>query len=275
NGYLPFPRQTGAASAYWVGEAATITTSEQTTGRLEMRAKKLAARMRLPNELLRFGTPSVEAFARADLARVLALKADRTFLDAVGSTTTPKGLINYSGIETYTAGTAGTNGNTLDPSDPAGMLAEIEENDYDLEMERFCWMMRPKMWKNIRTRRAGVYNGSSIDEGAGEWLFDINRADIRNGAPAMLEGWPVLKSSQIANTRTKGSSSDLTYILGGIFAHFLIGRVGVMEFATSAQGDTDFSTDQTSLRVIQHMDGQPRYENAFVVCDSIDMDLPA
>lgn len=275
NGYLPFPKQTGATTAYWVGEATSIDTSEVATGRMEMRAKKLAARVRLPNELLRFATPSVEAFIRADIARVLALKADRTFLDAVGSTVSPKGLINYSGVQTYTAGTVANDGNQFEPEDPAGMLAVVEESDYDLEVERWAWMMRPKMWKNLRVRRAGIYNGSSVDDTKGEWLFDVNRGDIRNGAPTMLEGWPVIKSSQISGAHAKGVSTDLTYILGGIFAHFLIARMGVMEIATATQGDTDFATDQTSLRAIQHMDAAPRYENAFVVCDSLDMDLPA
>ena len=63
-----------------------------------------------------------------------------------------------------------------------------------------------------------------------------------------------------------GSGTNLYQTLCGVFAHWMIGRVGVAEFATSTQGDTPFQNDQTWLRVIQHMDAGPRYEDAFIKC---------
>jgi HK97 family phage major capsid protein len=273
NGRLPFPKQTSASSGYWVGENQAVTESEPGTGAFELLAKKLACLIKCPNELIRFGTPSVEAFFRSDMARVLALKADRTLLDGVGATTSPKGLINFDGVNTYVASTVATDGNTFEPEDVNLMLSVVEELDHDLDTAAWKWIMRPKMWTNIQNRRAG--SGYGDDDHKGAWLFPINRSDIAAGRASMLAGHPVLRSTQVSGVRTKGSSSDLSYILGGVFAHYLLGRIGVLEITTTTQGDTAFANDQTWLKAIQHLDGAPRYPNAFVFCDSSAMDLPA
>lgn len=277
NGRLQMNKQTGATTAYWVGEVPsnkstpTITASEPTTGLLTFLAKKLAVLCKVPNELMRFAGPETEAFLRRDMATVAALEASKAMLDGTANGLRIKGLITYA-IQSYIAGTVATDGNTFEPEDVGGMLAALEEADHMLEDGSVSWVMRPKMFNNLRNRRTAPHTAGTYD---GEWLFPMNRADMTKGTPAMLDGYPIVKSSQVANTRTKGSATDLTYILAGIWRHYIIGRVGVAEFATTSQGDTPFQTDQTWVRFIQHMDAAPRYENAFVFCDQIDMDLPA
>ncbi len=280
NGFLKFPRQTGAVTSYWVGEKSTITASEPTTGSLELRAKKCAAICVLPSELLRYGGPAVEAFVRADLASELALAVDLAGLEGAGTTTEPKGVLNYANIITHTAGTVATDGNTFQPEDPSRMLAEIEEANFDPDREGFAWLMRGKMWRNILNRRSGALDTSdNLVEGVGQWLFDVNRADISAGQPSMLLGHPVVRSSQVSNTRAKGSATDLSYILGIVGKHLLIGRVGILEILSSNSGTVNgsnlFETDQVALRAIQHVDVGLRHENAVVFCDTLDMGLPA
>ncbi len=271
NGRLQFPRQTGSTTAYWVGEVPsnkstpTITSSEPTTGYLTLHAKKLAVLTKLPNELLRFANPTVEAFLRNDIARVMALKADHSMLEAVGSTVSIKGLINYSGIKTHTASTVATDGNTLEPEDLGMMISKVEEADHDVE--GWGWAMRPQLFWQIMNRRSD--SGESAGDGKGPWMFPMNRDDVTKGMPASLLGYPTARSTQISKARSKGSGTDLTYLLGGVFEHWLIARVGVLEFASSTQGDTPFTTDQTWTRAIQHLDAGPRYEDAFCICDQL------
>ena len=268
NGRLRFPRQTGATTAYWVGESATITSSEPTTGDIDMIAKKLATLVKLPNELLRFGNPSVEAFVRNDMARVMALAADLAFLTGAGSTVRPKGLLSYAGIQSHTASTVGTDGNTFEVEDVNLMIGKLEEANHDVAGLGAAWVMRPLMRAAISNRRASVYNGTTT-VAKGEFLFEMDRASQVNGFQGSLSGQPIVTSTQVPNNGTKGAGTGLTQILCGVFAHHLIGRVGVAEFATSTQGDTPFQADQTWLRVIQHMDAGVRYEDAFVNCGSL------
>jgi len=272
NGMLNLGSQTSATTGYWVGESDVITGSTFGTGSKSMRAKKCAALVTYPNEFVRFASTSMEAFIRADVARTLALLVDDAGLEGIGSDLSPKGVVNY-GIQNYTAGTVATDGNTLLPDDPAEMLSLIEDSNFDVDREGVSWLMRGKMWKNIRTRRAG--SGYAADDGKGAWLFGTNRDDIAKGAPAMLEGHPVVRSTQVSNTRAKGSSTDLSYILLGIWKNLLIGRHGVVEVATADQGEVNFKQDLRSIRFIQHVDTLVTYPDSFAICDNLDMDLPA
>lgn len=273
NGRLPFPSQTGAMTAYYVGEGKAITSSEPTTGRgLELIAKKLAALVKIPNELIRFASPSAEAFIRDDMAKVIALKSSQQQLDGVGSTTAIKGLINYAGVQGHTASTVATDGNTFEPKDASLMMSLLEEAEFDLEMDPATFLMRPKMFHNIIERRAAA---ASSGDGEGVYLFSMNRDGIDKGMPATIRGTRVVKGTQVSQTRTKGSGTDLTYILLGVFSNWVHGRAGVLEFAQTTTGDTAFQNDETWMRAIMHHDAGPLRENAFVLCDQIDMDLPA
>ena len=263
NGRLRFPKQTGAATAYWVGESAAITASEQTTGDLDFIAKKLAVLVKLPNELLRFGNPSVEAFVRNDMARVMALEADSAMLSGVGTTVKPKGLLTYANIQTHTASTTATDGDTFEPEDPALMVAKLQDANHDTEGLGASWVLRPLFRATIFNKRATPYSGGT---GKGEFLFEVDRSSSQNGLVGRLAGYPIVTSTQLPRDGAKGSGTSLYQTLVGVFAHWMIGRVGVAEFAQSNQGDTPFVNDQTWLRVIQHMDAGPRYEDAFIKC---------
>jgi len=261
NGRIQFPRKTGGASAYWVGEAEEISETTVQTGMLTMIARKLAAIVPVPNELIRFATASVEAFLREELATALALKADESFLkgnDANG--VEPKGLIYYD-INTRTASTTGADGDRLEPEDIALAVAEVEEQNVDVN--RFTFVARPMLWAAIRNRRAdAVVEGDA----KGQFVFRTE-SDPRRGDS--LDGYRFIRSTQVPNNRTKGASNNLTLLLGGVFREYLIGRVGALEFAINTQSDTNFKRDLTSLRAIQHMDGGPRQEKAFVMIDTL------
>ncbi|QDV49540.1 phage major capsid protein [Gimesia fumaroli] len=272
NGAFNMGSQTSSTVGYWVGEKGTITGSTFGTGLKSMRAKKCAALVTYPNEFVRFASASVEAFIRADVALTLALLIDDAALQGVGSDLKPKGIINYSGIQTHTAGTVATDGNTFEPEDPNMMLGKLEDSNFDIDRLGPKWLMRGTMWRNMLNRRAG--SGYAADDGKGAWLFQANRDDISKGAPSMLNGHQVVRSSQVSNERTKGSGTDLTYILLGIWQNLIIGRHGVLEVATADQNGNNFETDQRSIRFIQHVDTSVTYEESFVMCDSINMDLP-
>lgn len=270
NGRIQFNRMTGAMTAYWIGETPSdqssngLTASTPTSGEIQLSAKKLACLVKYPNELLRFGGPTIEALLRNDMTQVMALKADSTMLTGVGTTVSPKGLLRYS-INALTAGVVATDGNQLQPEDLGLMINMLEEDNIDVESDGFTWLLRSWLHWDILNRRTTPYSGGTN----GEWIFQTNRQDVANGMPMRLLGFPCVRSNQIPNDRTKGSGTYGSCLIGGAFKHWLIGRVGVMEFTNSTQGDTPFVADQTWLKAIQYMDAAPRYEEAFVYCDTL------
>lgn len=267
NGRIVFPKQTGPSAAYWVGESVAITESSPTSGDLTLQAKKLAALVKVPNELFRFSSVSMEMFLRDDIARVCSLKLDSALLQGVGGTTSPKGLINYANIGTHTATTVGANGNTFEPEDISQMVAKVEEQNAVFR----GFVMRPQLWSGLVNRRADAV---SAGDKKGPFVFNYLRGfdqdmKLESGTNANLYGFPVWKSTNISNTRSKGSASNLTYVLGGDFNDYIIGMSAVMEFAISTQGTEPFTQDQTWLRGIMLCDGGPRHEASFILCDTL------
>jgi HK97 family phage major capsid protein len=260
NGRLQFPKLTGGSTAYWVGEGTSITDNDPATGSLDLQAKKLGVFVKVNNELMRFASPSAEGLVRHDMARVAALKADLAMLEGTGGTQI-KGLLTYSGITSHTATTVGANGNTFEGQDVALMEGKLP----DAVATPTAWLMRKTMYAALMNRRADAV--SAADQ-KGAFLFHPARG-AADSPPAELYGTKVVRTSQISNTRTKGASSNLTYIILGYFPDWIVSRLGVMEFLASGLGDSALQNDQTYLRGIQHIDAGPRNAASFVLCDQL------
>lgn len=264
------PRMTGPTTGYWIGENTAITESNPTTGQAEMMAKKLAVMCRLPNELFKYASASADAMIRQDIAKTLALGFDYAGLYGT-SGAQPKGLKFYDSsneVLSYTASVVGTDGNTLTPQDGYLMSSAIEDRNFDLG--GWKWIMRPKMWGKIASFRSSSGAVTTADQ-LGLFVQDLTRK-LGDGAPAQWTGYPVVRSSQIPNNLVKGSSgATLTEIWGGVWNELLLGLYGAVEFASSVQGDSEFTNDQTRIRGILHCDSVPRYPGAFSVCTSLVM----
>ena len=270
SGRLPFPRQTGASSATWLGENAPIPESEPSTGAASLVAKKLATLIRLPNELIRFASNSLEMFVRLDMARSMALAVDSAFLTGTGGSYRPLGLLNTEGVQYLPAGTAGANGDRLEPRDLTRAISAVEEAD--VPTDGFGWAVRPSLWGSILERRASAV---TTGDGEGAYLFPTDRGSVATGRPAALRGFPAVTSTQVPGDRQKGDRADLTCLIGGAWDQMVVGRAGVLEIVASDEAGDAFARDQTLMRGIQHIDMLIRHPQAFTVIDQIDPDLPA
>lgn len=276
NGRIAYPKQTGGATAYWVGEEAAITTSLPATGTLNLEAKKLGVAVILNNELIRYAGPMSEALTRMDMARQAALAADLAMLQGTGGTSI-KGIIKYATSTSWTAGAAdnllsfpaskaGTNGDTFQAQDVFLMEGKLP----DVVPGPTAYVMRKDMFSYLATRRA---DSVAAGDQAGPYVNNITR-QLQDGLTIMANGTKVVRSSQVSNARTKGSATNLSFILAGYFPDWLIGRSGVMELVMnpyfgSTASTAGFLADQTVLRGIQHIDAGARHAASFVLCDQL------
>lgn len=268
-GRMVYPRQTAASLTYWVGENTNITDSDVGTGEVTLQAKKLAVLIKAPNELIRFASPAAEALMRDDMTKSLALGLDQAGLEGAGGDHRPRGIINTQFITTIQASAAAqtTDGDKVFGPDIYRMVAAVEEANAEFE----GYIMRPKtLFKFYQLRSDAVGQGDA----AGPFLFNLVREAGAN-TPPTLAGYPVTKSTQVAQNRTKpgGAKSNLTYIVGGMWSDMLIGMFGAIEFAATTQGDTSFTHDQTWVRGILSADIAVRHESAFCLLDNIDTTL--
>lgn len=265
-GRMLYPRQTSASTTYWVGENQRIADSDVGTGEVTLQAKKLCVLIKSPNELLRFASPAAEALMRDDMTKSLALGLDLACLEGTGTDKSPQGLINKAAINRINSSTQGANGDTIIGQDLYRFIAAVEESNAEFE----GFVMRPKtLYKYYQLRSAAV----SAGDNAGPFLFNLIREAGDGVAVPLLAGYPVTKSTQVSQARIKGSATDLTYVVGGMWSDMLIGMFGAIEFATTAVGDTAFQYDQTWIRGILSADMAVRHEAAFVMMDNLNTTL--
>lgn len=264
NGRMAFPKLTGGSTAYWVGETASVTPSEQTTGSLTLEVKTLAVRVPLTLQLMRFSDTSIDAMVRVDMARIAALAADLAQLEGTGGTRI-KGLITYTSAASWTQGTDkllaySVTANSFQPEDVAGIVATLPD-----EVEPTAWVMRRQMWARIKNRRADAVTAG---DSKGAFVFNWERSVQDGGLSNVdtLDGTKVVWSSNVSATRGSGTQ---TYVLAGFFPDWLVGRLGVVEFMVDPY--TAMQNLITNIQCVQFIDAGPRHSASFVFADAIDV----
>lgn len=107
-GDVAFPKLTGGATAYWVGEGTDVTESTPTTGQVRLSFKTVGAFTDLTRQFIKQSSIDAESWIREVLARALALELDSAALSGSGSPDTPLGILNTSGIGSVTLNAVNT-----------------------------------------------------------------------------------------------------------------------------------------------------------------------
>lgn len=102
-GSVTVPKQTAAATAYWLtNEATAITESQQTLGQLALSPKNVGAYTEISRQLMLQSSPAADMLVMNDLQQVLALAIDAAALNGSGASGQPTGVIGTSGIGAVT-----------------------------------------------------------------------------------------------------------------------------------------------------------------------------
>ncbi len=101
-GDIAIPKQTGGATAYWVGEGDDVTESTPAIGQARMSPKTVGAFTDLTRKFILQSSIGAENFVRNDLALRLALKKDLAGLNGAGTPNEPLGILNTTGIGSVT-----------------------------------------------------------------------------------------------------------------------------------------------------------------------------
>lgn len=97
-GNVEIPKQTGGATAYWIGEGDDANETTPTIGQLALSPKTVAAYTDITRRLLMQSTPDAEAIVRGDLVAAIAQAIDYAGYYGTGTNNQPLGLANYTGI---------------------------------------------------------------------------------------------------------------------------------------------------------------------------------
>lgn len=164
------PRQTGAASGYWIGEqggssSTGITPSDQKTDLMRLRPHTCGALTKYSARLLAIGSPEVEQFVRDDLTEVLARTIQTAFFAGIGAGGQPLGVMKFPGIKVVQFG-AGPAGAAPTVAALQSLQEEIEAANGDLG--ELKWVMNPRAKSRIARIRRPDSNTPILKPNSGE-----------------------------------------------------------------------------------------------------------
>jgi len=211
-GDVAIPKQTGGATAYWVGESGSPTEGAQTVGQVALSPKTVGAFTDISRKLLKQSSIDVEAFVRADLTASLALAVDYSALHGPGTGNAPTGIAATSGIGSVVGG---DNGAAPTWANMVSLETEVAQDNADVA--RLAYMSNAKVRGKLKsTPRTATYGDIMIWE--------------PNAGNTPVNGYPFHVTNQVSSTLTKGSSSGVcSAIFFGNWADLILGMWGGLD----------------------------------------------
>ena len=158
-GNFDIPKQTAAASGYWIGEDEDAPEDMLELGQIGLRPKTVAALSEITRRMLMQSSMDVEALVRSDLATALALRIDKAFFYGTGSGNQPLGIANTSGINAVNFATAGK------PTYAETVQMESEISSDNADVNSMAYVMASGMRGHYKTtEKFAGSNGSPIWE---------------------------------------------------------------------------------------------------------------
>lgn len=242
-GNVDIPTQTGAATAYWLGEDDAITPSDQTFGSINLTPHTVGGVTRFTRRMLLQSSPDVENVVRSDLAEVVSIAIDAVGINGGGSNE-PSGILQTSGIAPIT--TSGT----LTWAKILEFIAAVEGANADRGSLAFLTNAATKATLLSTVKETGfpVYLWEYTDSGEGRMAG--HRAFSSNNVPANL-----------------GVGEDKSAIIFGNWNDVLIGHWGVLDLL--ADPYTDMNKGAIRVRALMDVDVALRHPASFAAAQDV------
>lgn len=228
----------GGVTAYWTEEAASLTDSSPTFGRVKLEAKKLTAYSEVPNELFQDSIISLQMFINEIFPEAIAWFEDIAFIRGSG-VGEPLGYLNSSAMVSVTK-ESGQPASTIVWENIVKMYSRMIPSSLD----RAVWIAHIDTFPELATMALSVGTG-----GSAIWLNNGV-----SGPPMTILGRPVFFTEKVNSVGTAG---DITFVDLG---YYLIGDRQAIQADTSPH--YRFQNDQTTLRFIERVDGRPWIQSA-------------
>jgi HK97 family phage major capsid protein len=241
-GNVAIPRQTGAATGYWVAENGAPTESQQAFDQVAMNPKTVGAFTDVSRRLLLQSSIDVEAFVRMDLAKIIALAIDLGALNGTGASNQPTGVLQTAGIGSVAIG---TNGGALTWDAVVDLESAVGTANADAATASYITnaKLRGRMKKTAElanTTATAIWKNNEVN------------------------GYNAICSNQVPGNLTKGSGTNLSALLFGNFADLLIGMWGGLDLLVDPYTGGAAGTVRTIA--LQDVDVACRRVASFAAC---------
>jgi HK97 family phage major capsid protein len=231
----------GGIVAYWTEEAASLTESQASFGRIVLDAKKLTGFASVPNELLADAT-AFGAFFDTVFPRALAFYEDIAFMTGSG-VGEPLGFINCPASVNVTKET-GQSAATIVWENVTKMYARM----LPTALSNAVWICSIDCFPQLATMALSVGTG-----GSAVWLGNFQNSGDAT-PPVSILGRPVYFTEKAS---ALGTAGDINFV---DLSYYLIGDRQIMQAMSSEH--YQFQNDKTAFRVIERLDGRPWLQSA-------------
>lgn len=237
-GGIAIPKQTGAATAYWVAEDGSPTASGQTVGQVAMSPKTVGAYTDISRKLLLQSSIDVEGMVQSDLARVLGLAIQQAAINGSGTSNQPKGILGGHVVNPTILG--GTNGAAPTWEHIVGLETAVSVANADVGT--LAYLTNAKVRGKLKTTsKVSGQNGFIWENG--DTPLNGYRAAVTNAVPSNI---------------TKGTATNCSAAIFGNWADLVIGMWGSLDLTV----DTITLGTSGAVRVIALQDVDIAVRNA-------------
>lgn len=245
-GDVDIPGQASAETAYWIGEAESLTQSEGTFKQIPLRMKTVGALSVFTRNMMMQSSIDIEMRIRNSFATRMALAIDRAAIRGTGLSNQPRGILNTSGIGSISLG---TNGGHPTWGSIVGLMKEI--NIENAMLGGTAWLTNPHVLAKLMT--------SPIQTGGIEGNFILKEPGN------ILCGFPFYMTNQVPEDLTKGTGTNLSALILGNWPELIIGEWGVFEVLANPFADNAFNAGSIKVRCMQSVDVNIGHPEAFAV----------
>jgi HK97 family phage major capsid protein len=238
---LTIPRRVGGLTAYFVGEAATITNSDKTWDQINLVAKKLAALTLWSSELNEDAMISIGDDLAGEIAYAFSQKEDECYFNGDGTST----YGGITGVRSKLRAVDGTIANIKGLQVASGnAYSEIVLSDFHGVMGRLplyarngaVWIMSAAFFDTVPHKLQVAAGGNTV-------------VDIANGGVQRFLGYPVVLSQVMP---TNEANSQICALLGNFRLGSTFGDRRLLSLALSSE--YKFAEDQLAIRGTERFD---------------------
>lgn len=248
---VTIPKLSSDSVGTWTAENAEITESSPTMAGIVATPKKLAALVKVSNELIADANPDVVEMIMRQLTRSLALGLDLAAFEGTGTENQPRGLANLAS-GTITVNTSlGADGSVLSNLD---VVAEAIASIETANGRPSAIVMHPAVW--------GAIGKLKTDTAASRNEPLITAGTVTEAIQRRLFGLPVYLTSQLSRTETRGSSHTCSSIYVCDASQIVCVRAGQMRLELDRS--RLFNYDQSEIRGVLRADWA--FPNPSAIC---------
>jgi HK97 family phage major capsid protein len=248
-GNVAIPKKTAASTVAWVAEnaAPSESTNNPAFSQVTLSPKTLAGFVDFSRRLMLQSSLDIESLIRNDLATSIAVAMDSAAISGSG-TNRPTGILNTSGIGSVTLA---TNGAAPTWQMVVDLVREVEIDNVDASSAAFLTNAQ------VKSRLARTPRQTSGIEG--NFILQPPFSD--------LYGYPLSVSQQVPSNLTKGTGTNLSALIFGVWSDLVIGQWSGIDLMVDPY--TGSSAATVRVTAFHDCDFAVRYPESFAECNEI------